>query len=185
MQHSAYSLYKVEEIFSTLMTPLKWRMVKDILSDKHPPGQPACHDAIINDDAGTIRSAALRTSGTAGPSGVDALSWRRLCTSFKSATSELCLSLAATARRLCTELVDPAIVAPLMASRPIALNKNSGVRPIGIGDTARSIMAKAILNITRHDIQEAAGSLQLCAGQISGIEAAVHAIRNLFQSKDT
>ena len=174
------------------------RKVRDILSEKYPPGQPAHHDAIIDDDppdvhpvlfesldAGMIRSAALHTSGAAGPSGLDALSWRRLCTSFKSASLELCHSLAATARRLCTELVDPASIAPLMANRLIALDKNPGVRPIGIGDTARRIIAKAILNTTRQDIQEVAGSIQLCAGQISGIEAAVHAVRTLFQREDT
>ena len=72
-----------------------------------------------------------------------------------------------------------------MASRLIALDKNPGVRPIGIGDTARRIIAKAILNITRQDVQEAAGSVQLCAGQIAGIEAAVHAVRSFFQSEET
>ena len=53
-----------------------------------------------------------------------------------------------------------------------------GVRPIGIGDTARHIIAKAILNLTRQDVQEAAGSVQLCAGKIPSIEAAVHAVRS-------
>ena len=65
--------------------------------------------------------------------------------------------------------------------RLIALDKNPGVRPIRIGDTARRIIAKAILNITRQDIEEAAGSIQLCAGQMSGIEAAVHAVHTFFQ----
>ena len=174
------------------------RKVRDILADKHPPGQPAHPDTIINDnptdvhpvlfeslDAAMIRSAALHTNGAAGPSGLDALGWRRLCTSFKSPSSELCHSLALVAKRLCTELVDPASIAPLMASRLIALDKNPGVRPIGIGDTARRIIAKAILNITRQDVQEAAGSVQLCAGQIAGIEAAVHAVRSFFQSEET
>ncbi len=46
-------------------------------------------------------------------------------------------------------------------------------------------MAKAILTITRQDIQETTGSVQLCAGQISGIEAAVHAVTTLFQKDDT
>ena len=72
-----------------------------------------------------------------------------------------------------------------MASRLIAFDKNPGVRPIGVGDTARHIIAKAILNITRQDVQEAAGSVQLCAGQISGIEAAVHAVRSFFKSEET
>ncbi len=75
--------------------------------------------------------------------------------------------------------------APLLACRLIAFDKKPGVRPIGIGDTARRIIAKAILRVTRQDIQEVAGSVQLCAGQISGTEAAVHAARTLFNKDDT
>ena len=56
---------------------------------------------------------------------------------------------------------------------------------IGIGDTARWIIAKAILMVTRPDIQKAAGSLHLNAGQLSGIEAAVHAVDCLFQQEET
>ncbi len=41
------------------------------------------------------------------------------------------------------------------------------------------------LSIIRGDIQDAVGSLQLCAGQFSGIEAAVHAVREGFQQEDT
>jgi len=58
------------------------------------------------------------------------------------------------------------------------------VRPIGIGETARRVIAKAILSVIRVDIQEAAGSLQLYAGQLSGCEAAVHSIREIFSSPD-
>ena len=72
-------------------------------------------------------------------------------------------------------------IALLLACRLIALNKNPGVHPFRIGDTARWIIAKAILTITRMGIQEAAGSLQLSGGQISGIEAAVHAVDLLLQ----
>ena len=169
-----------------------------VLLEKHPPNQPVHHDALINDDnpdvhlvlfefldAAVIRSAALHTTGAAGPSGLDALAWRRLSTSFKTASSELCHSLALTAKRICTQLIDPATIAPLTASRLIALDKNPGVRPIGIGDTARRIIAKATLNITRQDIQEVAGSMQLCAGQISGTETAVHAVRTMFHKEET
>ena len=65
-----------------------------------------------------IRSVALRTSGAGGPSGIDAHSWRRLCISLKSASLGLCHSLALTAERLCTELVDPASIAPLASHCP-------------------------------------------------------------------
>ena len=96
--------------------------VLDVLRSKHPYAQPARPEAMIlgnpappsvhpvvfdQINANSIRAAALRTNGAAGPSGIDAHSWRRLCTSFKSASNELCHSLALLARRLCTQFVDP------------------------------------------------------------------------------
>ena len=102
-------------------------------------------------------------------------------TSFKSASNDLCYSLAINAQHLCTNFVDPSAIATFLDCCLIALNKNPDVCPIRIGDTARQIIAKAILTVTRLDIQEAAGSLQLCAGQISGIEVAVYAVDSLFQ----
>ena len=174
------------------------KTVRNVLIDKHPSGQPAHPDSVIEGvppevhpvlfesiDASMITSAALRMTGAAGPSCLDAASWRRLCTSFKSASNDLCHSLAITAQRLCTYFVDPSAISPFLACHLIALDKNPGVHPIGIGDTARRIIAKSILTVTRLDVQEAAGSLQLCAGQISGIEAAVHAVDSLFQREET
>ena len=109
-------------------------------------------------DVNLIRSAAKNTDGAAGPSGINAYGWRRLCPSFKNASVELCHSLALVARRLFTSYVDPQALAPLLACCLTALNKNPGVRPIGIGKFARHIIAKAILFILKSDIQEATGS---------------------------
>ena len=67
----------------------------------------------------------------------------------------------------------------------IALDKCPGVRPIGIGETVRRIIGKAILTTISDEIQAAAGPLQLCAGQDAGCEAAVHAMRQVFESPDT
>ena len=103
-----------------------------------------------------IRAAGLRTSGSAGPSGVDACGWRRLCTSFKSASDKLCCSIAILACWLCTSFVDPASC----VCRLIALNKIPGVHPIGVGEVVRRIIAKAVLSIIGPDIQQATGSLQ-------------------------
>ena len=176
------------------------KSVMDILKSKHPPAQPASPDALpqgITDPpdlppvvfdqitASSIRCAALRTKGAAGPSGIDAHGWRRLCTSFKSASHDLCHALAAIAKRLCTTFVAPEGIAPLLACRLIALDKCPGVRPIGICETPRRIIAKAVLFATKGDLQDAAGPKQLCAGQIAGIEAAVHAMRSIFSSEDT
>ena len=72
-----------------------------------------------------------------------------------------------------------------VASRLIALDKCAGVRPIGIGEVARRIIGKAILAIIADDIQEAAGFQQVCAGPQAGCEAAVHAMREIFDDPTT
>ena len=148
------------------------RKVCDILIDKYPPSQPAHLDSFIEDEP------------------LDLHPWSHVwipwCLSnqvfhFAGQWSSWPLWLALTARRLCTDLVDPASVASLISCQLIALNKNRGVRPIGIGDTACRIITKVILSITRQDLQAAAGSLQLCASQIAGIEAGVHAVQSHFR----
>lgn len=176
------------------------KTVLDVLKSKHPQAQPVSSAALPQGNAAPpevhpvvydqitaacIRRAALCTKGAAGPSSLDAHCWRRLCTSFKSASHDLCHALALLARRLCSTLVDPKGISPFLACRLIALDKCPGVRPIGICETPRRIVAKAVLFVTKGDIQDAAGSLQLCAGQIAGIEAAVHAMRSIFASVDT
>ena len=88
-------------------------------------------------DADSIRHAAKGTTGAAGPSGLDAHNWRRICCTFKEASDDLCHSLALLARRLCTQVVDHSILAPFLACRLIALDKNPGVRPIGVCEAPR------------------------------------------------
>ena len=69
--------------------------------------------------------------------------------------------------------------------RLIPLDKSPGVRPIGIGEVMRRIIGKAVMRIGRHDLQDAVGTIQLCAGQDAGCEAAVHAMEQVFADDDT
>ena len=158
--------------------------MRDILKEKHPERQAPHPDTLLPEDpranidshpvlfeqlnGDLIRATALRTQGSAGPSAIDANGWRRLCT---SASSNLCNALAAVARRLCTEEVDHKGLKAFVACRLIPLDKRPGVRPIGVCEVSRRIISKAILNTISSDIQQAAGTLQLCAGQPAGIEA--------------
>ena len=48
----------------------------------------------------------------------------------------------------------------------------------------RRIIAKAILRTIGKDVEDAAGPLQVCAGQDGGCEAAVHAMHSIFQDVD-
>ena len=46
----------------------------------------------------------------------------------------------------------------------IALDKNSGVRPIEVREVIIIILGRAIITTFRRNILESAGDLQLCAG---------------------
>ena len=71
------------------------------------------------------------------------------------------------------------------ACRLILLDKNPGVRPIGVGEVLRSVVGKAILSVINPEIMSSAGNLQLCAGQAGGCEAAVHAMSDIFDEEAT
>ena len=49
----------------------------------------------------------------------------------------------------------------------------------------RRIIGKCVTKVTKQDIIEASGSLQVCAGQKSGSEAAIHAMHNIFEADNT
>ena len=173
------------------------RSTRDVLQDKHPVGNPHNPSSLLtsssepdlfnpiifeNLDADTIRCAAMHTQSSANPSGLDSFAWRRLCSSFGSVSHELCSALAAV---VCSSVVNPESISALVACRLIPLDKCPGVRPIGVGEVPRRIIAKAILCTIGKDVEEAAGSLQICASQDGGCEAAVHAMRSIFQDADT
>ena len=66
------------------------------------------------------------------------------------------------------------------ACRLISLDKNPGVRPIGVRD-----VLKRIIGVIKPDIVSSAGNLQLCVGQASGNEAALHAVSDIFDEEST
>ena len=97
-----------------------------------------------------IRSAALRTKGSGGPCGIDAKGFRRIlaCKSFKQSSVKLCDEIAMLAARLCTTYIDPGSIEALLACRLIPLDKRDGsVRPIGVGEVIRRIIAKCVVQI--------------------------------------
>ena len=170
------------------------------LASKHPPSVEADEQALLygplykiddvifeNIDSSAIHDAAKNTSGAAGPSGLDADGWKRmLCSkSFKSASVDLCDALARMARKLATRLLDPEPLSTYVACRLIPLDKNPGIRPIGIGEVLRRIVGKAITTTLKPEILSATAPLQACAGLKGGVEAAVHALREVFEDPNT
>ena len=170
--------------------------VRAALRTKHPQAKPAIPDVLLQVPAvnpilfesltgDVVRKTALATQGAAGPSMGDAYVWRRMMTSFKSASKDLCDAVAEVARHLASQHVDPAGLMPLLNNRLIPLDKNPGVRPIGIGEVLRRIIGKSLMTVLKSDITRAAGVSQVCAGHPSGCEAAIHALRKVFASMST
>ena len=135
-----------------------------------------------------VRQAALRTKGAGGSSGVHANGFKRIlaCKSFERSSTRLCEAIATMTRTLCTQYIDPMTIEPLVANRLIPLDKGEGaVRPIGVGEVLTRICGKCVMSVVKKDVVDASGSLQLCAGQKSGSEAAIHATHIIFESDNT
>ena len=63
--------------------------------------------------------------------------------------------------------------------------KRIAVRPTGVGEVIRRIIGKCVTKVTKREAMDASGSLQVCAGQKSGSEAAIHAMREMFEADET
>ena len=68
-----------------------------------------------------------------------------------------------------------------MSGRLIALDKQPGIRPVGVGKTWRRLMAKCLLKVAGPEAKSACGTTQLAGGLEAGIEGAIHAMRVLFE----
>ena len=171
-----------------------------LLKQKHPHASKATQEVLLPDqpesihpikfekiNADVIRAAVTKTRGGSGPSGMDAEGWKRLLTSnsFGQSSQDLCKAVAAAARKLCTVPDQCGSLEAFLACRLIPLDKNPGLRPIGVGEILRRIVGKAIVNVIRNDILTSVGSLQVCAGHEAGCEAAVHAMHQIFDQEDT
>ena len=68
-------------------------------------------------------------------------------------------------RRLRTECIDPLSIQAILANRLIPLDEGEGaVRPIGVEEVIRRIMGKCVMIVTKPDVVDASGSLQVFAG---------------------
>ena len=127
-----------------------------------------------------MRQRALQLGGSGGPSGADSTHWKRMLTEHGRPSDDLCNAIALVARKLCLTTVDPIYTANLRDCRLIALDKNSGIRPIEICDVLSRLIGKVCLSVLKPLIREISGHQQLAAGQEAGCEAAIHSIREIF-----
>ena len=168
------------------------------LEAKHPKAQEADNDIkiekcdgrdepylfdIINEDM--VWKKAMRTQGGAGPSGINADMMKGLLNTKKHGDQATSLkkAIARLARKLATEYCHN--LDAYTARRLLALEKQpDGMRPIGIGEILNRIIGKCIMQVLRERIRKAAGNLQVCSGHQAGGEAAIHAMRDIFEEEN-
>ena len=91
-----------------------------------------------------LRAASI-TKGGSGSSGLDADGWRRILTSnsFGTASSDLRKSVVDFIKKLSKKInSENKSLEAFIACRLIPLNKNPGLRPIGVGEVLRRIAGK-------------------------------------------
>ena len=106
--------------------------VKNLLLVKHPQQRPLSEFILLNGQVNdvspiivtgsAIHSAAFRTQGAHGPSGVDSAAWKHLFCSFQNQSADLCNAFTALSKCICSEFVDPKAVEDLVACRLIPLD---------------------------------------------------------------
>jgi hypothetical protein len=177
--------------------------VLTVLREKHPPMRDPAPD-LSDPDRGSfepyedtphplpvaitdevVENVAARLSGAAGPGGTDAVDLRNWLLRFGVESEQLRTTLASLTEWLCNSHPPWAAYRAIMACRLVALDKCPGVRPVGIGEIYRRLMAKCVLAVIGHQATAAAGNLNLCAGLPAGIEGAVHAVNAVWSGGPT
>jgi hypothetical protein len=168
------------------------KTVFDVLENKHPnsiiPENHYLQNNInfplfepVEITADVIEKAVRRLRGGSGPCEATSDHWTDFTLRFGKNSAILRTKIAELTTKLANEIVPWEKIKTLMASRLIALDKNPGVRPIGIDECLRRIICKSMAIITGSDVTEVCGSKQLCSGLPGGIEGAIHTMENIYE----
>ena len=104
---------------------------------------------------------------------------------YRTASACLREALAASTHQHANKVLPWNDMRAFLARRGIALDKQPGMRPIRIGECRQRIEAKTMALATGLDVKNEFGADQLCPGAKAGIEAAVHAMKELFEADES
>ena len=144
---------------SEVIDPVNNLTTKDILLEKHPPLRdvkesslkdyptvPDIPEVVISDT--DVEKVAKKLSGSAGLVNFDSSMMKNALLAHGGASGKLRSAIADLANWLANENVPWAAYRGLMMCREVALDKMPGVRPLGIGDILRRLIAKCVLRVT-------------------------------------
>ena len=174
---------------------VKGKTVEQTLIEKHTPSKAIdenyitpvsnetipFHPSIFDQINGQrMKKGAMRTHGSHGPSGLDANELRPILTQFGQQSVEISKTIAKIAKKLATKELNPELKEPYNACRLLLLDKNPGVRPIGIGEVMRRIIGRAITKCLKNELMSHGSNYQLCLRQKCGIEYAIQTLRDQY-----
>lgn len=128
-----------------------------------------------------VATVAKKLHGSAGLGGTDAPTLKMWLTKFKTSSTSLQEAVASFVTWMANQIVPHASIRAFLSNRLIALDKNPGVRPIGIGQIWRRLFAKCVLLVTMPAATLAANNDQLCVGLKAGCEGAIHAAHGAWE----
>ena len=130
--------------------------------------QPVIYPVIFDDiNEELVRKAAIRTKGGSDPFGIDADWGRKMLTSniFGSCTYDLRKVIANFIKYFFISEIkfqnNTTSLERFISSRLVPLDKNPGLRPIGVGELFCRIAGKVVMIIVKDDVTMAFGNLQL------------------------
>ena len=133
----------------------------------------------------TVTAVAGRLSGGDGTGGTDSVSLQHWLLRFGAASVEIRLIVGDFVEWLGNGRPPWVAYRALMRGQLIALDKQPGIRPVGVGETWRRMMAKCLLRVAGPEANAACGKTQLAGGVEAGIEGAIHAMRVLWEEHQT
>ena len=80
--------------------------------------------------------------------------------SFGQSSTDICIALANVAKKLCVESNQTNSHEAFLATKHKPLDKNPGLRPIGVGKVIRRITGKALVHTMKENIIRSVGNLQ-------------------------
>ena len=128
---------------------------------------------------------ASKLSDAASALGAEAIELRNWLLCFGCASEELRVVVARLDDWMANSSPPWAAYRALMACCLLSLDKQPGVRPVGIGEALRRALAKLVMRAAGYQAKTACGNLQLCAGLKAGTEGATHAVghRRLYMGR--
>ena len=132
-----------------------------------------------------VESVAQKRLGSSGPGGTESEELQGWLLQFGEDSTRLRTSVETSVYWLANCIPPWAAYCEFMSVRLIALDKQPGVRPVGVGETWWSIFANIVLKITGPEATMACQDDQMCAGIRVVIDGVIHRVQALWDKKST